>query len=137
MTRPDWEDYFLGIARAVAARGDCLRRQVGCVIVDQDHRVLATGYNGTHPGGPSCLAGDCPRALSDVPSGTGDYDLCIGTHAESNALLFARASVKGADLYCTDAPCPGCSKLIRSAGILTVTFPARKGAPEWAQLALF
>lgn len=61
MTRPDWDMYFLGIAEAVAARGDCTRRQVGAVIADQNHRVISTGYNGSYPGGPSCLAGQCPR----------------------------------------------------------------------------
>lgn len=120
MERPDWDTYFLGIARAVAARADCTRRQVGCVIVDADHRILATEYNGAHPGGPSCLAGECPRGQSDVAPGS-SYDTgagaCIALHAEQNALLFARASVKGATLYCTDAPCGGCSRMIQGAGI--------------------
>lgn len=121
--RPSWDDYYLNIARAVAARADCSRRQVGCVAVDTDKRILGTGYNGSHPGGPSCLKGECPRATSSVPSGTGDYDLCVATHAEANCLLFARASVKGAILYCTDKPCPGCMKLIRSAGIIEIVVP--------------
>lgn len=120
-----WSEYFLGVARAVAARGDCSRRQVGAVIVDSDHRVLATGYNGTAPGGLSCLAGQCPRAATDVPPGS-SYDTgpgaCIATHAEANALLFARASVKGSTLYCTDQPCDGCRKLIDAAGVLTIEF---------------
>lgn len=29
--------------------------------MDTQHRVFAAGYNGTHPGGKSCLRGDCPR----------------------------------------------------------------------------
>lgn len=59
--RPGWDDYFLGIAEAVAARADCTRRQVGAVIV-HDHRIVATGYNGAAPGQPGCLsAGACPR----------------------------------------------------------------------------
>lgn len=60
-TRPDWDTWALGIASAVAARGDCTRRQVGAVILGADHRIVACGYNGGRPGGPSCLAGDCPR----------------------------------------------------------------------------
>lgn len=96
------------------------------MIVDEDHRVLSTGYNGAHPGGPSCLKGECPRGLSDVAPGS-SYDTgagsCVATHAEGNALLFARASVKGATLFCTDTPCDGCMRLIRSAGIARVVSP--------------
>lgn len=147
MDRPDWDTYLLILARAVALRADCSRRKVGCVIVDEDHRVLATGYNGSPPGGPSCLAGECPRGLhyrmshftdgdrwscgcgADWPcpqasvSGS-SYDTgagsCVAVHAEANALLFARASVKGATLYCTDEPCGGCARLIAGAGIARV-----------------
>lgn len=153
MDRPRWDDYFLGIARAVAARADCTRRQVGAVIVDEDHRILATGYNGSEPGGPSCLKGECPRGRhyrkpcdhgycdctktycvcgnpwpckynaapgSSYDTGTGS---CVSVHAEANALLFARTSVKGATLYCTDEPCGGCARLILGAGIARVVIP--------------
>jgi dCMP deaminase len=59
--RPDWDAWALGIADAVAKRGDCTRRQVGAVLLDQDHRVIGCGYNGGPAGGESCLAGECPR----------------------------------------------------------------------------
>lgn len=125
-TRADWDPYFLDLARAVAARADCTRRQVGCVIVDADHRVLATGYNGSAPGGPSCLAGQCPRGQSGVLPGS-SYDTgpgsCISTHAEINAILFARTSLKGATLYCTDEPCGGCARIIASAQVARVVVP--------------
>jgi dCMP deaminase len=153
MERPGWDEYFLGIARAVAARADCTRRQVGAVIVDEDHRILATGYNGSEPGGPSCLKGECPRGrhypgkerwpdgdtridvcacgkdwpCPDAVAPGSSYDTgagtCHSTHAESNALLFARASVKGATLFVTSDPCGGCSRLIKSAGIARVVTP--------------
>lgn len=123
--RPDWDEYFLVIAAAVSIRGDCSRRRVGAVIADTDHRIVATGYNGAPPGQRGCLAGACPRARSDVAHGS-SYDTgpgaCIAVHAEANALLFARQSVKGCTLYLTDAPCDGCKKLIEAAGIGRVVF---------------
>lgn len=120
--RPSWDQYFSNMANAVALRADCRRRQVGCVIVGTDHRVISTGYNGSEPGGPSCLAGECPRGVS-VPVGTPggeDYSNCIAIHAEANALLFARTSCVGATAYVVTAPCDGCAKLLRGAGVTRV-----------------
>jgi dCMP deaminase len=61
LSRPSWDEWAMGIVRAIATRGDCTRRQVGALILGPDRRILGCGYNGSYPGGPSCLAGDCPR----------------------------------------------------------------------------
>lgn len=61
IVRPDWDTWAMGIAQAVARRGDCTRRQVGAVLLDEAHRVIGCGYNGGPAGGESCLAGQCPR----------------------------------------------------------------------------
>ena len=120
--RPNWDFYFLGIANAVAARGDCLRCRVGAVLVGQDKRIRSTGFNGSFPGGPSCLAGQCPRCLSDTPSGT-SYEDCVEVHAEANALLYASwEDCQGSTLYVTREPCKDCSKLIRASGVADVVW---------------
>lgn len=122
MARPSWDHYFLDIATAVAARGDCSRARHGAVIV-RDHRIVATGYNGTEPGGKSCLAGDCPRASSGVVSLTPDYSNCIASHAEQNAIAYGRIEeMRGATLYITGQPCDMCLKLISAAGIVRVVY---------------
>lgn len=121
--RPSWDDYYLGIAKAVSARGDCARRQHGAIVV-KDHKIVSTGYNGTPSGSPnSCgKTGQCPRNLDpNAKHGEGSYDLCWATHAESNALLRADwVDLQGATIYITGPACPGCSKLIQSAGIVRV-----------------
>ena len=87
--RPGWDDYFMGMAVAASARGDCIRSKVGAVLVENEtHRIISTGYNGSPPGGPSCLAGECPRCLSDAPSGSA-YEGCIERHAEDNCVQYA------------------------------------------------
>jgi len=119
-TRPDWDAYYVNIAVAVSARGDCVRARHGAVVV-KDDRIVSTGYNGTPPGDTrSCgSTGECPRNLDpDAVHGEGQYDLCWATHAEANALLRADwPSLRGATIYITGRPCAGCSKLIESAGI--------------------
>ena len=44
--KPNWDEYFMEIAKVVKSRADCLRRRVGAVIV-KDFRIVSTGYNGT------------------------------------------------------------------------------------------
>ena len=61
MTRPDRDEWHLEGANWLAKMGDCTRRKVGALIVGPDKRFWGMGYNGSYPGGPSCLAGDCPR----------------------------------------------------------------------------
>lgn len=128
MNRPDWDEYFLGIAHAVAARADCSRRKVGAVVV-RGNRIVSTGYNGSPPHAASCLAGACPRAASHAEPGS-SYDTgpgsCIAIHAEANALLYAGVDgCRGSTLYVTDEPCQGCIKLIRATGIRWVIFDDR------------
>lgn len=60
--RPDWDNYFIEMARLVSTRGTCDRAKVGSVIV-KDKRVLATGYNGSLPGQPHCDDGKPPRYI--------------------------------------------------------------------------
>lgn len=123
--RPDWDTYFLRIARLVSERSTCLRRQVGAVIV-RENRMLATGYNGAPNGIQHCfqLPGGCLRAAQNIPSGQ-RQELCRGLHAEQNAILQAAAfgvSLKGGDLYCTHQPCVTCGKMLINAGIKRVVF---------------
>lgn len=120
--RPGWDEYFLGIAQAVGARADCVKRQVGAIVV-KDRRIVGTGYNGAPSGKPGCLtAGACPRGQrADVAPGS-SYDTgpgsCIAVHAEANALIWAgRDACFGATLYVTHVPCDGCARLIEAAGI--------------------
>lgn len=73
--RPDWDEYFLGIAKLVSKRSTCLRRQVGAVIVKERH-ILATGYNGTPSGIVHCEVTGCLREKLKVPSGE-RHELCL------------------------------------------------------------
>jgi len=122
--RVSWDEYFMSIAKLVATRSTCIRRQVGCVIV-KDKRIIASGYNGAPSGVSHCTdKGTCIRQELGIPSGQ-QLTLCISAHAEENALIqCARygVSVEGSVLYCTTHPCSMCAKSIINSGITRVYY---------------
>lgn len=52
--RPDWDEYFMLVAKLAAVRSTCNSRPQGAVIV-RDKRVITTGYNGALPDRSHCL----------------------------------------------------------------------------------
>ena len=124
--RPDWDTYFLNIAKEVASRASCPRASVGAVIV-RNHRILSTGYNGAPAGQEQCdevgclvVDNHCQRAI----------------HAETNAIAHAARygiPVDGATLYYWDTQgrgansidelrsyCQKCGQIAEAAGIARV-----------------
>jgi len=116
--RPNWDEYFLNIAKLISKRSTCLRRTVGAVLV-KDKRILATGYNGAPSGVKHCEKTGCLRDKLKIPSGE-RHELCRGLHGEQNALLqaaFHGVSAQGSKMYATTQPCIICAKMIINAGI--------------------
>lgn len=123
--RPNFDEYYMGIALAVRKRACCTGNRVGAILV-KDQRVIATGYNGTPAGVKNCDEGGCFRCAhrDKFASGQG-YDLCICVHAEQNSLLMAARfgiAVEGATLYSTMRPCFGCAKEALQAGVKKVVY---------------
>lgn len=129
MDRPSWDTYFIRVAQAVALRGDCRRSQVGAVLVeDRTHRILSTGYNGVEPNVPGCLSGACPRGLlsyGEQPPG-GNYDNCIGIHAEDNCISWwidwFNYEDSQVSMFITREPCDGCLSLMREYRVRRVVW---------------
>ena len=130
MERISKRDYYLDIAKAVAQRSTCLRRQYGCIIVKNDE-IIATGYNGSARGENNCcdIYKECPRKNAEHNSG--NYGDCPAVHAEQNAMLSAaRKDMIGATLYLVGIengevlkncePCPICLRMIRNSGISNI-----------------
>lgn len=130
--RIDKKNYYLNIAEAVVARGTCIRRNFGAVIVNNDE-IVSTGYVGSPRGRENCCdRGSCMREELKVPRGE-RYELCRSVHAEQNAIISAsRKDMIGATLYlvgldyCDNSyvlnanPCSLCKKMIINAGISKV-----------------
>ncbi len=133
-TRPTLDETYLDMANVVARRSTCLRRAVGCVLVDKRGRVLSTGYNGVARGAAHCNAyvqlksgaRVHPYACSGAgaPSGT-NLDACDAIHAEQNALLQCRDVDKIYSCYTTVSPCISCTKLLLATGCHELVFRER------------
>jgi len=113
--RASWDEYFMGIAQAVATRATCDRKHVGAVIV-RDRTILSTGYNGSIRG-----TAHCDEAGHLMEDGH-----CVRTiHAEMNAIIQAARNgtmIEGAMVYVTASPCWGCFRAIANAGIKRIVF---------------
>jgi dCMP deaminase len=121
--RPEWDHYFMGIAKVVALRSNCIKRKVAAVLV-KDKRIISTGYNGTPRGVKNCSEGGCPRCNSIDASGKG-LEECLCSHAEENSIVqsaYHGVAIKGSTLYTTFSPCLMCTKMIINAGIREVVF---------------
>ncbi|KAI1808113.1 cytidine deaminase-like protein [Daldinia bambusicola] len=121
--RPSWDSYFMALASLAAQRCNCMKRAVGCVLVDSKHHVISTGYNGTPRHLRNCGDGGCPRCNSGESSGAA-LSTCLCLHAEENALLEAgRERIRdGSILYCNTCPCLTCSIKIVQVGITEVVY---------------
>jgi len=130
--RPTVSEYFMMMAYLVSSRGTCKRRRVGCVLVDENHHVMATGYNGVPSGFPHCREGHEPCA--DNMSGEG-LDSCKAVHAEQNALIQCPDTSKIYAAYCTASPCVHCMKMLlnTSCGMLVFAeeYPHRGAIEMW------
>ncbi len=123
LSRPDWDEYFMRMAKVAALRSNCVKRKVAAVIV-RDKRVISTGYNGTPRGTRNCFEGGCPRCNQLADSGT-QLDDCLCSHGEENAITQAAyhgVSVKDGVLYTTFSPCLTCTKMIINSGIGEVVY---------------
>jgi len=131
MARPTKDQWGLQLAWITASRSTCLRRSVGCVLVDKRGHILATGYNGVSAGAKHCneehgfnqgtgkYPHACPGATS--PSGT-NLDGCQAIHAEQNALLQCRDVWEIETCYTTTAPCMTCVKLLLNTSCQRIVF---------------
>lgn len=105
-----WDCRFIRLAQIVASWSKDPSTQVGCVIVDQQRRIVGTGYNGFARGVKDTKERYIAKELK--------YEFVV--HAEVNAILNAVKSVEGCTLYCTFAPCPRCASVIIQSGIKKV-----------------
>lgn len=108
-----WDEYFIHMVKLVASKSKDLSSKCGTVIVSDDNRILATGFNG-------------------MPMGVDDYNIerhkrpakyLYTEHGERNAIYsaaFNGVSLKGSKAYITGYPCADCARALIQSGIVEV-----------------
>lgn len=132
MSIKPWVEYFLDLAKTCATRSNCIRAQVGAVIVGDDKKIKATGYNGTPSKVISCVEkGECFRIKNNIESGT-RYETCRSIHAEQNAIIQAgQDRCQGATMYIWghNFICILCKRFIVQSGIKEVFLRKDENTP--------
>lgn len=96
---------FMGMATQLATLATCPKRQVGCIFLDKDLRIIASGYNGVVSGEPHC-----------------DGKNCACTHAEINALNNCKGPLDVRYVITTCAPCADCFDSLGQLPVETIYY---------------
>lgn len=129
-TRVTMHEMFMQMAEAAARRSPCLSRQVGCVLVDGNKHVIATGYNGPPKNVEHC--GTCRRKESGR-----DLYQCSAVHAEMNALIQCHGVDKIYAAYVTISPCLICARLLANTSCQIVFYREPYNAESMAEFSKF
>lgn len=120
MSKPNWHEYFLGLAAVISLRSNDAQTKHGSIIVNSENKIIGTGYNGPIKGIDD----------SKVPNFRPDkYPYII--HAELNAILNSSSLATGATIYITGRPCNPCLKHIIQAGIKKIIFDRNRNYNGW------
>lgn len=117
--RPSWDAYGCFIAYAVSLRGSCVRRRAGAVIMDEEHSILSTGYNGKGSNLSNCVDDPCKGA--SAASGTSLSD-CEAIHAEFNAVMRCKDRKEIHTVYVTCSPCVTCVDMLLGTPCKRIVF---------------
>ncbi len=116
-----WDEYFMGVALLSAKRSKDPNTQVGACIVNNQNKIVGTGYNGLPNG---CSDDEFPWSKTGAFLETKYPFVC---HAELNAILNnIGMNLSGCKIYTALFPCNECTKAIIQSGISEVVYLSDK-----------
>lgn len=121
-----WDIRFLDLAKHIATWSKDPTTKVGAVIVNNDRRIMGTGYNGFPP----------PVIDDEAALHNRERKLALTVHAEMNAILNARnVDLRSAYGIYVSAPfvCAECAKHIVAAGLKRVVVDGAPVPERWAE----
>jgi dCMP deaminase len=108
MSRINWREYAIELARVASLRSEDPYVKVGACVLRHDNSVAGLGYNGAPPG-------------INIDWSDRDERRKRVIHAEVNALRYVSPG-ECSVIACTLLPCNDCLKTIASYGIKNVIF---------------
>lgn len=112
--RPNFDEYFFDIARAVSKRSEDVFIQHGAVIVDENNHIVGTGYNGFVKG------------FDFLKMEVNPYDRNqrrpYMIHAEQNAILNSVTRPSHSTIYITGEPCVQCLLSMVNFGVKNIIY---------------
>lgn len=124
MINMKWDKRFMRLAIEISSWSKDPSTKVGAVVVNDDRRILATGYNGF------------PRGIVDTEERLNDRDEKYPRiiHAELNCLmnaLYSGVSVRDSTIYVYGLPiCSECTKSVIQSGVSRVVITYPELAPD-------
>lgn len=118
-----WDNYFMNMAYFAASLSKDISTHIGAIVVDDEHLVVATGYN-SFPSGIN----DSLMERQERPEKYFWFE-----HAERNA-IYASArngiSLDGCTMYTMGIPCMDCARAVVQSGIKNVIVDLRWDSDE-------
>ena len=125
----NWDYYYMSLAHLTGFRSKDPSTQVGCCIVDYDNKLVSIGYNGLpHGCDDNCFPWSREGEFLETK-----YPFVV--HAELNAILNSKNSVKNCKIYVSLFPCNECAKAIIQSGIKEVVYESDKYADTLGVIA--
>lgn len=118
--RPDWDEFFLGMAFYVSMRSRDIHTWHGSVLVDSENHVLSTGYNSF---AANMYDENLPLNRPEFEGQESKYDHMI--HSEENMVNNCRIdrwSIPDLRAYITGLPCYKCCRLLYTSNIRHVIY---------------
>jgi dCMP deaminase len=122
-----WVKRYFDLAHHIAGWSKDPSTKVGAVIVGEDPRKIAFGYNGFPPG-----IEDFPERLENR-----EMKYKLTQHAERNVLDCVAFDTEGATLIVTMHPCSECAKSIVTKRIRRVICPPPTVREPWGEDAVW
>ena len=121
MFNEKWDLRFLELSKNISTWSKDPSTKVGTIIVDQDRRIISTGYNGF------------PQKIEDKEDLYNNrelkYEMIL--HAEENAIIFSNQKLNDCIIYTYPlSPCSKCTSKIIQSGITEVV-SVFSADPRW------
>ena len=110
-SKESWDSYFMRLVKIISSRSCDPNTKHGCIIINDKHRIISTGYNGPIQGIDDSV----------VPL-TRPHKYFWLLHAEENAEAFCKESMEGGTVYITGFPCNRCFRTLAQRGVKRIVY---------------